>query len=147
MATGFEADLHALLTLSRDLAQATRSMAAARTELDAATHGDMGDTSLDRACGEFQVKWGYGLQQLEKTTAAFILGLDETVHAYSAVEDEIVKSMGGSGAGGASAVGGAMGQIASGSAGGSTRIRLSGVPGTPGGPPRLDQPRTGGGAA
>jgi hypothetical protein len=73
-------------------------MAGARGELSAASHGQTGDGSLDRACGEFQSKWSYGLQQLEKTTGTFVEGLDATVKAYRTAEEEIQKSFGGGGA-------------------------------------------------
>jgi hypothetical protein len=98
MATGFEVDVQALQRLAGDLGQALHSMAGARAELSAASQGQTGDGSLDRACDEFQSKWGYGLQQLEKTTGAFVEGLDATVKAYRAAEEEIQKSFGGGGA-------------------------------------------------
>ncbi|WP_042412668.1 type VII secretion target [Streptacidiphilus anmyonensis] len=100
MASGFEVDVQALQRLASDLGQAVHSMAAARAELSAASHGRTGDGSLDRACDEFQHKWGYGLQQLEKTAGAFVEGLGATAKAYQTVEEEIQKSFGGSGSGG-----------------------------------------------
>lgn len=95
MGSGFEVDVRALQALARDLSDATRSMAQARGALANAAHGGTGESSLDGACAEFQSKWSYGLQQLEKTTGVFVTGLDESAKAYQSVEDEIIKLLGG----------------------------------------------------
>ncbi|MEY9843780.1 hypothetical protein ABH940_000844 [Streptacidiphilus sp. BW17] len=95
MGSGFEVDVRALQTLAFDLGDASGVLGKAQGELAGSAQGQTGDPSLDKACNDFQSKWGYGIGQLAKTTQAFADGLKATVQAYQSAEDEITKLFGG----------------------------------------------------
>ncbi|MHA6762965.1 hypothetical protein [Streptacidiphilus sp. PAMC 29251] len=99
MASGFEVEPARLSSLAADLGRSVDSMASARQATESAGGGRTGEVSLDKACGEFRDRWGYGLKQLGTTTHALAQALDATAKAYLAVEQAVAKSFGGLGAG------------------------------------------------
>ncbi|MFC1420203.1 hypothetical protein [Streptacidiphilus cavernicola] len=109
MGSGFEVDPARLTSLADQLGTSVDSMASARTAMASAGDGQTGEASLDKACGEFRDKWGYGLKQLGTTTHALAEGLSATAKAYLSVEDEVTRSFGGSLGGGGGAAAGVSG--------------------------------------
>ncbi|MEZ0090592.1 type VII secretion target [Streptacidiphilus sp. EB129] len=97
MAAGYRVDPGQLGALAKGLHGAVDAMSAARRALATASDKQTGEASLDRACGEFQDKWGYGLKQLATTTGALADGLHTTATAYRAVEDQVSGSLGATG--------------------------------------------------
>ncbi|MBP0450684.1 hypothetical protein J5Y04_14185 [Kitasatospora sp. RG8] len=89
MADNFRVDASELGQVSKELREATGSMAGAMHALDKASPQVAGHLALDGACGHFGGEWKYGLKQLNETLHAIGEGLDATAKAYRETDEAI----------------------------------------------------------
>jgi hypothetical protein len=97
MAGYYKVELEALTQLITQLGECANDMRAAMKQLkDIGTKGS-GYAELERACADFQDKWGYGIGLIADATGGVTEGLSESRKIYEALEEQIAQSFRSSG--------------------------------------------------
>lgn len=91
---GFKIDVPRVEKMIRQLDECTERMEDARTRLKRVGPTALGTEDLDDACDTFQSEWEDGITRIHKSASKIRDGLQTTLDAYKAGEEENAKNFG-----------------------------------------------------
>jgi hypothetical protein len=93
----YKVELEALTQLITQLSECADDMRSAMKQLKDIGPKGSGYAELEKACDDFQDKWGYGIGLIADATGGVTEGLSESRKIYEALEDQIAEAFKGAG--------------------------------------------------
>lgn len=93
MGNFFQVDLDVLQQMTKTLQDAGDQMESALSAMNSTQAAQIGTAALDKAAGDFQHTWQYGLKQLRQAIAETNEGVRKAHDAYKQVDDGIDQAL------------------------------------------------------